>query len=137
MKIFISEADRQSARRIALKNIARFFDISDWESKTNEDLQRDIYSLTDISALEIIKLLKEYFKAYDEWFLFYQERKKNEEKQGEEYYLTSKEKLELGKLINKREKSLNALQLKFNELQLLKFNRKTFGDDISGIIKDK
>ncbi len=137
MKIFISEADRQSARRIALKNIARFFNIPDWESKTNEDLQKDIFSLKDEPAIDIIKLLNEYFKAYDDWFSFYQIRKKTEQNTKKEYNLNEKEQLELVDLIKKREGTLNVLQEKFDELQLSNFNRKTFGKNISGIVKNK
>ena len=134
MKIFISESDRQSAHGIALKNIARFFNIMDWETKTNDELLKDVSSLKDKSAITIVKLLKEYFTAYNEWFSFYQERQKIEEKKGEEYNLTSQESSELFKLIKKRESTLNALQQEFDELQLSKFNRDAFGKDIHGKI---
>ncbi|HVA99602.1 MAG TPA: hypothetical protein VNG53_11965 [Bacteroidia bacterium] len=52
MKIFISEADRQSARRIAIKNIARFYNLSDWESKPNDELLKEIYALSEKSAVQ-------------------------------------------------------------------------------------
>jgi hypothetical protein len=134
MKIFISEADRESARRIALKNIARYFNISDWESKTNDKLLEDISTLENKSAIIIVKLLNEYFKAYDEWFAFYQQRKKVEKDTEKEYILNSDEQKELGELIYKRQSALDSLQEKFDELQLSKFNSKTFGNDISGLI---
>ena len=134
MKIFISEADRQSAQRIAIKNIARFFNLKDWEFKPNEELINDLSVLPDKAAVAIFKLLKEYFKAYDEWFTFYQQPKKIENENLTEYNLNSKEQKELDELINKRQSALNALQGKFDELQLSKFNKQTFGNDISGVV---
>ena len=134
MKIFISEADRQSARRIAIKNIARFFNLPDWEIKPNDDLLKDISKLSDKSAVAVFKLIDDYFKAYDEWFMFYQNRKKREDNNSTEYILNSKEQKELDELINKRQGALNALQEKFDELQLSKFNKQTFGNDISGTV---
>jgi hypothetical protein len=136
MKIFISEADRQSARRIAIKNIARFFNLPDWESKPNEELYNDIAVLTDKSAVSLFKLLKEYFEAYDKWFTFYQRRKKLGNETWTEYDLSSKEQKELHELINKRQSTLNALQEKFDELQLSKFHQQTFGNGISGIVNN-
>ncbi len=135
MKIFISESDRQSARRIALKNIARFFNIKNWETKTNEELHNELNSLKDKSAIQIICLLKEYFTAYDKWFEFYQKQKMIEEQKGEEINLNNVEQKELNDLINKREDTLNALQEEFEELQLSDYNRKTFGNDILGTLK--
>jgi len=137
MKIFISETHRQNARRIALQNIARFFKISEWEFKSNEELLEDLSSLKNKDTISIIKLLKKYFEAYDAWFSFYQKRKKLEEETGEEYRLKVKEHLQLDKLILDRENTLNALQQKFDELQLSEFNRKNFGTDISGIVISK
>ena len=134
MKIFISEADRQSARRIAIKNIARIYGLSDWESKPNEELLNEIYSLTEQSAINISALLKNYFKAYDNWFAFYQQRRKIETESGTEYNLNDNEQIELADLIMKRQTALDTLQEKFDELQLSKFNSQTFGNDISGII---
>ncbi len=134
MKIFISEADRQSARRIAIKNIARFYNLTDWESMPNDELLNEIYALNEKSAVEISALLKNYFKAYDNWFAFYQERRKIETKSGTEYNLNSNEQIELGVLINQRQTALDALQLKFDELQLSKYDTQTFGNDISGIL---
>jgi hypothetical protein len=134
MNIFISEADRQSARRIAIKNIARFYNLSDWEVKPNDELLDEIYGLEENSAVVISELLKNYFSAYDEWFDFYQQRKKIETENGTEYIINSNEKKELGELINNRQNALDALQKKFDELQLSKFNSQTFGTDISGII---
>ena len=136
MKIFISESDRQNARKTALMNIANFFNIPNWDNKTNNELINELGNLKNKSAIDIIKLMKEYFKAYDEWFLFYQKFKKIEQKSKKEYILNDKEQLELSGLIEKREVTLNALQEKFDELQLSKFNRKTFGKNISGIIKN-
>lgn len=134
MKIFISEADRQSAKRIALKNLAKHFSIPDWESKTNDELYNDLDNLKDNSATTIFKLLKEYFIAYDEWFMFYQERKKKEIESEEEYILNSEDKEKLGELIMKRQTTLDSLEEKFTELQLSRFNSETFGKDITGTI---
>jgi hypothetical protein len=135
MKIFISEADRQSARRIALKNISRFYNVPDWESKDNGELLNDLSVLNDKSPIVIFNLLTEYFKAYDEWFSFYQKRNKTENEA--EYNLTSSEQNELEKLINKRQKTLDALQKKFDELQLSKFNSQKFGNNISGTVNNQ
>ena len=93
MKIFISEIDRQNARSVALKNIARFFGIEDWEFKTNEELKADIDALDIPNALTIIQLLQNYFHAYDEWFNFYQDKKAIEQQQEEEYILNTAGKL--------------------------------------------
>jgi len=120
MKIFISEADRQSARRIALKNIARFFNINEWQSKSNDDLIEDIAALKDKDAIAIDKLLKQYFKAYDEWFAFYQKRKPIKNETEAEYNLSSKDQKELDVLIGKRQNALDDLQKKFDELQLIR-----------------
>jgi hypothetical protein len=134
MKVFISETDRQNARSVALRNLARFFGIENWEIKSNDELQKELSLLNTPPALGVIKLLNAYFKAYDEWFDFYDEKRKVEQQTGEEYDLTANDKLILGKLIKKREDSLNALQQRFDELQLQKFNRENFGKDITGII---
>lgn len=123
MKIFISEIDRQNARSVALKNIARFFNVENWEYKTNEDLKEDIYALNIPNALTIIQLLQGYFQAYDEWFYFYQDKKVIEQQQDEEYILNPTEQSELQRLIENREKTLSELQREFNKLQLQKFNQ--------------
>jgi hypothetical protein len=117
MKIYISDADKQSARGIALKNIARFYKLSDWEFKSNEELLKEVSELKDESAIEIYGLLIKYFSAYDEWFAFYQQKMKIEKNTGKEYNLNNTENIELVKLINNRESELDALQKKFDELQ--------------------
>ena len=134
MKIFISETDRQNARSVALKNLARFFEIKDWELKDNEKLFNELSFLKNKNSVAILKLLKEYFNAYDEWFKFYQKRKKIEDKTNKEYEFKAEEHSELGMLIKKREETLNALQEAFDELQIKDFNRKNFGSELSGII---
>ncbi|MGL4955868.1 MAG: hypothetical protein ACRC9X_01660 [Bacteroidales bacterium] len=133
MRIFISEADRESAKRIALKNIARFFNLNNWESKSNDELLDDISKREDKAAIEIFRVLKEYFNAYDEWFAFYQHYANFE--QGEEYSLGGEEQEELEQLIQTRENTLKQLQKKFDELQLQRLNNKTYGSNVSGIIK--
>ncbi len=135
MKIFISETDRQNARSVALRNLARFFDIVNWDNKQNDELFNELSSLTTKASINIMKLLNAYFEAYDEWFEFYNEKKIIEQQSGNEYHLNVNEKEILGKLIKKREDSLNELQEYFDELQVHKFNRGNFGGDISGIIK--
>lgn len=134
MKIFISEADRQSARRIAIKNIARFYNLPNWESKPTDELLTEISALKEKSAVAIFKRLNKYFEAYDEWFEFYQKRRKIETESGTEYNLNNIEQAELTGLINKRQSALEALQGKFDELQGSKFNVEHFGKDIPGVI---
>ena len=137
MKIFISEIDRQNARSVALKNIARFFGIEDWEFKTNEELKADIDALDIPNALTIIQLLQNYFHAYDEWFNFYQDKKAIEQQQEEEYILNAAEQLELQGLIENRERTLGELQSEFDRFQLQKFNQDQFGTDINGILNEE
>lgn len=137
MKIFISEIDRQNARSVALKNIARFFGIEDWEFKTNEELKDDIDALDIPNALTIRQLLQNYFHAYDEWFNFYQDKKAIEQHQEEEYILNAAEQLELNGLIESRERTLGELQSEFDRLQLQKFNQDQFGTDINGILNEE
>lgn len=137
MKIFISEIDRQNARSVALKNIARFFGVEDWEFKTNEELKEDIDALDIPNALTIRQLLQNYFHAYDEWFNFYQDKKAIEQQQEEEYILNAAEQFELQGLIENRERTLGELQSEFDRLQLQKFNQDQFGTDINGILNEE
>lgn len=137
MKIFISEIDRQNARSVALKNIARFFGVEDWEFKTNEELKEDIDALDIPNALTIRQLLQNYFHAYDEWFNFYQDKKAIEQQQEEEYILNAAEQLELQGLIENRERTLGELQSEFDRFQLQKFNQDQFGTDINGILNEE
>ena len=132
MKIFISEIDRQNARSVALKNIARYFSIPDWEIKSNELLQQEVEKLVKPEAKSIVLLLKEYFTAYDEWFNFYQKIKAIETEQDIDYELNNTEQLELQKLIDNRESTLGKLQSEFDKIQLRKFNQGKFGTDITG-----
>lgn len=134
MKIFISEIDRQNARSVALKNIARFFGVTDWEFKSNDKLKRDIENIGNPNAQTIKDFLQDYFTAYDDWFNFYQDKKAIELKQGTEYELSTSEQLELQTLISNRERTLSELQKEFDRLQLQRFNREQFGTDIDGII---
>lgn len=136
MKIFISEIDRQNARSVALKNIARFFGIDDWEFKSNDELKEEIDALVIPNASTIIQLLQNYFNAYDEWFNFYQDKKAIEQQQEEEYILNSTEQLELQGLIENRERTLAELQSEFDRLQLQRFNQEQLGSDINGIINE-
>jgi len=136
MKIFISEIDRQNARSVALKNIARHFNIPDWEFESNENLKNEIDNIDNPDANTIIRLLNIYFTAYDNWFNFYQEKKAIETHQEEEYQLTNAEQLELQELITRREATLAELQTEFDRLQLQRFNRNQFGADINGIINE-
>lgn len=118
MKIYISEIDRQIAKSVALKNIARFFGISDWEFKSNDELQQELENIKSPNAKAIVRLLQKYFSAYNEWFNFYQEKKAIELEQGTEYELNSSEQSELQKLIDNRERALSELQNEFDRLQL-------------------
>lgn len=137
MKIFISEIDKRNARSVALKNIARFFGIEDWEFKTNEELIEDIDALEIPNVQTIRQLLQNYFQAYDEWFNFYQDKKAIEQQQEEEYVLNAAEQLELQGLIVNRERTLGELQSEFDRLQLQKINRDQFGTDINGILNEE
>ncbi len=136
MKIFISEIDRQNARSVALKNIARHFDIPDWEFESNDNLKNKIDNIANPDAITIIQLLNNYFTAYDNWFNFYQEKKAIEAQQGEEYQLSAAEQHDLQELIIRREATLEELQTEFDRLQLQRFNRNQFGADINGIINE-
>ena len=133
MNISISESDRASAKRIALKNLARFFKIPDWEIKDNVELFDDIKNITDPNAQVINNLLDKYFEAYDKWYNFYQAKKKNSAGSGIDYELNEFELNELGILIHSREESLDNLQLKFDELQDSQVSIQMFGTDIDEI----
>ncbi len=136
MKIFISEIDRQNARSVAIKNIARHFNIPDWEFESNENLKNEIDNIDNPDAITIIRLLDYYFTAYDNWFNFYQEKKAIETQQEEEYELNNEEHRELQELITRREATLAKLQTEFDRLQLQRFNRNQFGVRINGIINE-
>lgn len=117
MKIFISETDRQNARDVALKNIARFFRVHGWDSKPNDELEEEINALETPNVSNLKQSLQNYFKAYDEWFNFYQEKKAIEQQQEEEYILDSAEQSELQQLIENRERALAELQNEFDRLR--------------------
>lgn len=136
MKIFISEIDRQNARSVAIKNIARHFNIPDWEFESNDNLKNQIDNIDNPDAIAIIRLLNNYFTAYDNWYNFYQEKKAKETQQEEEYELNIEEQQELQELITRREATLAELQTEFDRLQLQRFNRNQFGADINGIINE-
>lgn len=123
MKIFISEIDRQNAQSIALKNIARHFNIADWEFKTNDELKSDLNNLINADAVRITQLLYNYFAAYDEWYNFYRSKKEVEVEQKIDYELSNEEKQELQGLIDGRETTLKQLQEEFDALQVHKNNR--------------
>ena len=126
MKIYISEADRHSARSIVIKNTARFLNIQDWETKLVEDLFTEIKSSDKESDIEVCKLINKYFEAYDNWFGFYQNCIKEENKSGREYILNPQDKLNLNKLITQRRESLEVLETKFKELQQIEINSNKF-----------
>ncbi len=127
--VFISEKDKENAFRIALKTLGRFFNIPDWEYDDNLNLYNKIRNINS----PIFPLLQSYFKAYDEWFKFYERIKLIETKEGQSHALTSQEKNELGNLINNRENALNLLQEKFDELQFQRFKESTGLGNIDGI----
>lgn len=127
--VFISEKDRENAFRIALKNLGRFFNIPNWEYDDNQTLYNKIKNIKS----PIIPLLQSYFKAYDEWFKFYERIKKIESNEGQPYPLTHEEKMDLGSLIQNRENTLNSLQEKFDELQFQRFKESHGLGNIDGI----
>jgi hypothetical protein len=136
IKIIISEIDKENAHTIAVKNIARFFNISDWKSKTNDQLLASLSSLKNKDAIIMLKLLINYLNAYDDWFSFYQNRK-SLSKTKSLIYLTSAEDIVLKNLTEQKVSTLNNLQQAFDELQIKAFNRQNFGKDIQGIIFNK
>ena len=97
MKVFISEADRQNAKRIALVNIAKFYGIPDWQNDDNVKLEKKVLAHTN----PLNAPLQEYFAAYDAWFNFYMGIKQKEEKSKEEHELDDKEREKLSGLIQK------------------------------------
>jgi hypothetical protein len=129
IKVFISENDRQNAFRIALINLARFFNIPNWEYLDNQTLYETLISLNNT----VVKLLKDYFKAYNAWFEFYVKIKKIESKSGTVHSLTTPEEEELSALIQNRESTLNALQKEFDKLQFEKFKIEHGLEDVGGI----
>jgi hypothetical protein len=129
-RIFISERDRENAFRIALKNLGQFFKIENWEYDDNQTLYNKLKELND----PIVKLLQNYFKAYNEWFKFYEKIKEIETIKGQAYNLSENEKAELAELIKARQNTLDALQEKFDELQLKRFNNIHGLGNIDGII---
>ena len=129
-KVFISEKDRQNAFRVALINLARFFKIRSWEYKDNQILYNEIKTINN----PIVKLLQDYFAAYNKWFEFYMQIKKNEMEIGVGYDLSEKDRKKLSELIQKRQETLNALQVKFDELQFERFQQEHGLGNIDGII---
>lgn len=112
MQVFITDTDRQSAKRIALKNLSRFFNVEDWDSKTNAELYADL--LKNKQAKSINPLLTEYFKAVDEWYGWYVTNGKITAGRK----LTDKENKEFRRVIENKEVALCALQQKFDAMQL-------------------
>jgi small-conductance mechanosensitive channel len=136
MKIFISDIDRQNTHSVALKNIARYFRIPDWEFKSNNDLKQEIENINNEQAKSINELLDQYFDAYEDWFDFYQEKKAIEVERRAEYELNQDEQSELDKLINRREKTLAKLQTEFDNFQSEEYNKLQFGTDISDMVNE-
>lgn len=128
--VFISENDRQNAFRVALINLARFFNIPNWEYENNQVLYNKLKRVNN----PVVKLLQEYFIAYDKWFKFYAKIKKIEAETNQRHDLTDAEGMELAELINNRERSLNTLQIKFDELQFEKFKKSHGLENVDGII---
>jgi hypothetical protein len=134
MKVFISEQDRQNARRVALVNIAQFFGIKNIETKDNNTLFSELASLKLRESKIIFQLLSNYFLAYDKWFDFYQEIDQEQKNIKKEIELDLNQKSQLNVLIDNRETTLNQLQQYFDKLQFSRFNKNMFGKGLSGII---
>ncbi|MFA6924831.1 MAG: hypothetical protein WC223_11335 [Bacteroidales bacterium] len=130
VKVFISENDRQNAFKIALTNLARFFNIPNWEYDDNQAL----YNKIELLNITIVKFLQDYFKAYNEWFNFYERIKNIENTTGQGYNLTDTERNELDELIKNRENTLNSLQEEFDKLQFEKFKKENGLENVDGII---
>jgi hypothetical protein len=150
MRIFITESDRQNAKKFALMSIARFYNINDYNfmeigDSNIEGFFKILGEINESSTTEIISLTRAYFNAYDELFLFCQKVKKKEQATKKKFFINEEEKLkekqdqqkqekQLSILIEKREVSLQTLQEKFDEIQLLKLNFKIFNSPLSGKI---
>lgn len=48
MRVFISEADKQNAKRVALANIAKFYDLRNWQSYNNDKLLEMVLEIPDM-----------------------------------------------------------------------------------------
>lgn len=129
-QIFISESDRQNAQRVALLNIAKFHNLPNADFEDNDRL---IKFIKDVSS-PLIPFLQRYFVAYNHWFEFYQKIRQIEISQNRAHDLTDQEKGELGRLIEEREKYLNELQKKFDQLQFEKFKRLNGLENVDGTI---
>jgi hypothetical protein len=130
INVKISEEDRQNAFRIALINIARFFNISNWEYDDNITLYNKV---TQINK-PIVQLLQDYFIAYNEWFKFYDGIKKHViASQDQRYSIDEYQRKELEDLIKKRETTLNALQKEFDRLQFERFKKINGLEGVEGI----
>ena len=128
--VFISEIDRQNAFRVALINVARFYNVPNWEYDDNKTL----YDKLMVLNYPIIQLLRNYLLAYNKWFDFYSKLKQVETKEGKRHDLNAEEKIVLGSLIENREHTLNVLQTKFDELQFEKFKKINGLENVDGII---
>ena len=131
MKVFISERDRQIAFRTAFSVLARFYNIPDWEYDDNQVLYNKLITVNDDI---IVRLLRDYINAYNRWFNFYMGIKEIETKTGSFHSFNDNEKQNLSVLINNREGALNALQNRFDELQLARFNKAHGLGNVDGII---
>ncbi len=135
MKIFISETDRQDAHRIALKNIAGFYAIPNWNTENNAILYQRLKELTPPPP--ILKPLTEYLNAYDDWFKFYKDKKDIEITTGKEYELNEEERIELTGLIQQRENKRKELQNMFDKLQFDRFKRFRGLENVEGLAWDE
>jgi len=131
--IFITEMDRENARRIALVNLAKFFHVQNADLISNDILQKSLTDSPDAKKSGILTVMNLYFDAYDEWFNFYMRIRKMEMDSGRNYALSNEERIELSGLIGKRQNALNALQRRFDELQFERFQRQQGLQNVPGI----
>lgn len=137
MTITITEEERKNFRNVPLKNLGHYFKIPNWDIKPNEELYDELMQIQNKSVKTIMKLLIDYFNAYDNWFNFLQKRKKNKKEPINDYAMSIEEQEKLEILIVKIKESKIILQEKFDELQVSNFNKNIFGEDILGIIKNE
>jgi len=133
-RVTISGADRHNTHRIALVNIARFLEIKNWDTESNENLYRSVTTSKSESAKAITPLLNKYFKAYEDWFLFCQKKKYEEEVTGGPVALSVREREELVGLKTNRDKKREELQVEFDRIQFEEFKRRNGLQDITGTI---
>jgi hypothetical protein len=113
MNIHITEQDRQNTFRVALKNIAEFYNV--YKPETNQEIYDRLKTMDVTGFIQ----LKEYLQAYNNYFNFY----KNINEKSKEYELTSEERTQLNALIKNRFDASDAFQKYMDDLKFEKFKK--------------